>query len=396
MKSASEDTFPRFSSISTDDPALARARELVDRVINGAGQPPSMPSLIADRIEQKIITAPETCGAMTEHLVAREFRVGRRAARQVSRILQLRGVMEPRRGGNGLGGLRIARPSYSDLSGVLGSEANLIASPCAVLDARRCLLPAITDTNDALHAFVGAVLNLSVPAPGMTSDVARGARSTSQSNWLADRMLGEIETQPTDNVYLGSVAHLSERYGVSLDVVVEAVRILVDAQRVNVRRGRSGGIYSCVPHGGRALHVANAYFAAHEVSAEDCRRLLDQINIGMIELARQKRDAAGLERAERSFHDMLHAPDPTSLGKIWYGFIRDIAEMCGNPVLHFMARALAASILMRRTREAELPAAAARELLAASQQILDHLRYRCDIPVERAQARCQQALENYW
>lgn len=93
---------------------------------------------------------------------------------------------------------------------------------------------------------------------------------------------------------------------------------------------------------------------------------------------------------------MQHAANGTDLGRAWYSFIRDIADMAANPTLHFLARALASSILMRRTRSAELPDAAARELLAASAQILEHLDETRAAPVVAAQSRCQKALENYW
>lgn len=50
----------------------------------------------------------------------------------------------------------------------------------------------------------------------------------------------------------------------------------------------------------------------------------------------------------------------------------------------------------RALHVAELPDAAAGELLAASALIMDHLGDARQAPVPAAQSRCQKALENYW
>lgn len=179
-------------------------------------------------------------------------------------------------------------------------------------------------------------------------------------------------------------------------MAVEAVRILADARIVKVRRGRAGGVFASASGTGCALHVANAYLATQRVSTADCREVLDQINTGMIELARQRRTLEGPNRIRYAFVQMQQANNGTALGTAWYSFIREIADMAANPLMHFMARALASSILMRRTRSAALPDDAARELLSASVQILDHLDDACQAPIVAAQSRCQKALENYW
>lgn len=381
---------------NTDTPTLARARELFGYVINGHDEIVSTSSGIADRIEQRVCVAPATFGAFTETALSREFCVGRRIARQTSRVLQLRGIMEPRRGGNGLGGLWVMEPSLDRTLAAVGAEVGLAGFAAAKAEARRWLIPTGAGTNDALARLVRSLLDANNHAATDPIDARLSLEPGNQAHRLATRLLGELALMPPDQAHLGSVASISSAYGVSFEVVVEAIRTLTDAQRVEVSRGRGGGVFSCASRAGLALHVTNAYLAAHEITTKACRHALDSINLGMIELARERKTAAGLERVEQSFRHMQEAPDATTLGKTWYGFIRDIADMSGNPVLHFLARALAASILMRRTRSAELPDAAARELLAASQQILDHLRQARSVTVEEAHLRCQQALENYW
>ncbi|HQS95505.1 hypothetical protein [Novosphingobium sp. 17-62-19] len=383
--------------LALDTPSLARARELFGQVINGPGMRPSTSSSIADRIEQVVCNGPDLLRPITEGVLSREFKVGRRIVRQTSRILQLRGILEPRRGGNGLGGLWVVTPTLDQALSAVGEELDLCGPADTVEEAGKWLAPAVAGRDDALGQMLRSLLKQNLRASaGVQSASAISLRADSLAGWLAARLLDEITLSRASEVALGSLASISADYGVSLEIAVEAVRILTDAQQVEVRRGRSGGVFSTAPQTGRALHIANAYLATNGVSASACREVLDNINTGMIELARERCSADGLVRIQRSFHLMQHAANGTELGKAWYGFIRDIADMADNPLLHFVARALASSILMRRTRSAELPDEAARELLAASRQILDHIGNAPAAPIISAQSRCQKALENYW
>jgi DNA-binding FadR family transcriptional regulator len=392
-------TCKRIKSMSTqspvglaggDTPSLARARELFGRVINGGYENPSTSSSIADRIQQRVCVAPENVRSFTETVISQDFGVGRRMARQTSRILQLRGIVTPRRGGNGLGGLWVATPSLEQTLAAAGAEIDFRGSDDAIGEAQSRLLPAVADRDDALALLVRSLLLGDGFPPADAVDMH------CQASRLAGHLQDEIALSPGIENPLGSLASIAMRFEVSLEIAIEAVRLLADAQLVEVRRGRSGGVFSRPAHAGRALHMVNAFLATNRISTTNCRQVLDRINIEMIELARDRKTSKGLDLVENSFKEMQQAANATELGKAWYGFIRDIADMAGNPVLHFLARAVASSILMRRTRSAELPDAAARELLAASQHILDHLRSGRAVAVDRAQTRCQRALENYW
>ena len=377
----------------SDTPASARGRELFGNVVNGGSEGNSTSSTIADRVEQLVCGAPDKNLVITEASISRNFGVGRRVARQVNRILQQRGIMEPRRGGHSLGGLRIVEPDLEHTQYVIQSEMAKSATAAELKEADHWLAPAINDVARPLAGFVQSVLH-SGTGPRPDHDFRFGLGS--QAGTLVDVLLAEMATRHHDDPFLGSIAHIAVKHDVSLDIAVEAVRILSDAQRVDLRRGRGGGVYLTRPKAGRALHVANAFLATSMISPSECRRVLDKVNLAMIELARQRRNQNGLICIDASFYQMQNAPNPTSLGLAWYAFIREIADMSANPLLHFMARTLASSILMRRTRSAELPASAARALLQASQQIRDHLRGENACSVEAAQMQCQRALENYW
>lgn len=382
-------------ALAFDNPPLARARELFRRVINEHSEVLSTSSKIADRLEQRICNFGPGNRPVTEAAIAEEFGVGRRVVRQTSRILRHRGILTPRRGGNGAGGLWALPPNLGDTVTTIRAELDLgsQAGRLASAEAAHCLMPALTERHDPLAGFIRSLLNGS-DAPEQAQCAIQRAESLAQ--WLAARLLDEVSISGKANAALGSLANIASDYGVSIEVAVEAARILTDAQKVAVRRGRGGGLYALDMGPGRSLHITNAFLAASDVSTDDCREVLDHINTAMIEIAGQRRTAEGLDRIRRSFNLMQHAPNGTDLGRAWYSFIRDIADMASNPAMHFLARALASSILIRRTRSAELPDVAARELLGASAQILDHLDDARRAPVVAAQSRCQKALENYW
>ncbi len=387
-----------------DTPTLSRARDLFGRVINGHDLGGSTPATVADRIEQSICLTPSPAVVLTEGSVAATFGVGRRVARQTSRILQLRGVMEPRRGGKGKGGLRVCLPGLDQTLDTIRSDIIASNSPAAMEDARQWLQAEIAGQDDPLGRLVRAMLQdapvQQTRAPCQTqaslptwSELEEPA---SRGHRLAAKLRQQIALLPPGETFLGSLASIAEAHDTSLEVAVEAVRILADAQHVVMRRGRGGGVFACEPQAGRALHMINAFIAANAVSPDRCRAVLNRANIGMIDLARARQDARYLDRVERSFQKMQQAPNATVLGQNWYGFIRDIADMSGNGVLHFIARAMAGSILIRRTRSADLPEAAARELFEASRQIHAHLIGGSQDAPNEAQWRCQLALQDYW
>lgn len=374
-----------------DTPVLARARELFLGVVRGEGHTGSTAAELADRIEQQLsLLVPESC-TLTEGSIATRYGVGRRIARQTSRVLQQRGIMQPRRGGKGLGGLWAVVPELNQIVSAVHAEIDPADRKAAAEEASFWLRPALKAQVSAPTELFDRLLR---DGSG-TGDGSRYAKPT-QASWVASCLIEDIETTSPDDVCLGSLAAVSLRYDVSLEVVVEAVRMLEDQHQVVLKRGRRGGIYRAIPRQGKALHMTNAFLAGRQASPADCRAHLDAVNYAMIELACQRRDDEGVLRVRQAFAAMEQARDATALGKAWYSFIREIADLAGNPILHFFARALAGSILMRRVRSSELPDLAARELFDASRLILDNILNHRDAGNKEAHLRCQFALENYW
>lgn len=376
-----------------DTPVLARARELFGNVVRGKGHICSTAADLADRIEQHLSSTITTTDNLTETLIASRYKVGRRVARQVSRVMQHRGIMEPRRGGNGMGGLWAVVPDPDAIVSALHAEIDDCDPTVAAKEAVVWLAPTLTLQIDASTELVRRLL-------GHMSAASRDTRllhtRSTQAEWVASCIVSDAQGHSAPGAYLGSLAAIAERYGISLEVAVEAVRILEDHQQVVLKRGRQGGVFLAGPRQSKALHMTNAFLAGHHASPKRCRLLLDAVNYAMIELACQRRDDQGVLRVQQSFKSMEQARNPTALGTAWYSFIRDIADLAGNPILHFTARALAGSILLRRVSSAELPDAAARELFDASRLIMDNIVSHSDSGNKEAHLRCQFALENYW
>lgn len=230
-------------ALALDNPQLARARELFRRVINEHGDLSSTSSMIADRVEQRICNSGPLARPITEAMIASQFGVGRRIVRQTSRILRQRGILMPRRGGNGLGGLWTLPPDIFGTVSCIHAELDLGsgAGRQALDEAAQWLLPSLDDRHDPLAEFVRLLLTASG-----TPQLQHGQvhRSHNLAEWLAGRLLDELALSHDGNAALGPMADIASDYGVSMEVAVEATRILSDAQKVEVRRGRAGGVYA--------------------------------------------------------------------------------------------------------------------------------------------------------
>jgi DNA-binding FadR family transcriptional regulator len=376
-----------------DTPVLARARELFGNVVRGEGHVCSTAADLADRIEQHLSSTMTKNDNLTEALIASRYKVGRRVARQVSRVLQHRGIMEPRRGGNGMGGLWAVVPNPDAIVLALHGEIDQSDPKAAAKEAMVWLEPALTVDTDASTDLVKRLLAHMAVTPG---DTPVYRPHSTQAQHVASCVVQAAQSNACQDAHIGSLTVIADRYGISLEVAVEAMRILEDHQQVVLKRGRQGGVFLAGPRQSRALHMTNAFLIGNHASPMRCRLLLDAVNYAMIELACQRQDDLGVSRVQHSFKSMEIARNSTELGKAWYSFIRDIADLAGNPILHFTARALAGSILLRRVSSAELPDAAARELFDASRLIMDNIVSHSDSGNKEAHLRCQFALENYW
>lgn len=382
-----------------DSPVAERSRQLFAYVAATENRTPPSASLLADRIEQYLHSehvSDQPCRKpATEAELSRTFGVGRRLVRQASRLLQQRGVARPQRGGGGTGGLKPSMPEPMQVAQALADAVRHESDRRAVDDARSFLLPLISRDNGPLAGLLRGTLTC------LESGAARdGVRMQSggQAWRLAEELSRRMRETPSapDALFLGSLDSIALQHDTSLEIAVEAVRLLEDRQTVALRRGRAGGVFATTGSTSQVAHMANAFFATSGVSTDECHRILSAINVEMIGLAARRATPVALERTRAALEAMAEAKTATEIGISWYPLQREFATMAESPVLHLVSRCLAASLLLRRLRTAELPDAGARELLDASRIIAGNLARGHERGNRREHWRCQRVLAQHW
>lgn len=374
-----------------------RARQLFSAIVSARPASSAGPSRLADKVEQWLWTCPSPRKGLTEAELCDTFGIGRRMARQTARVLEQRGVMIPHRGGKGSGGLRPAIPSAEQAAHVLADAVYGDISPRAMTEARDLLVPVINCKDDALSLWLRKTIDQMghQPRPIPESDASGSSR---KSQAVAASLLSELASASRHGgtVHLGSLDAIADRYDARLEIVVEAVRILEDGQKVVLQRGRGGGVLGCFGSASQAARMANAFLASHDVPLETCRKMLERINIGMIDLACRRGAERNLDGVNLALAMMERARSATDVGLAWYPLQREIAVLAESPVLHVLAQCLAGTLLLRRLTCADLPDNEARELLDASKRIAGNLKKGTagiNAPQHR---RCQNALSVSW
>ena len=142
---------------------------------------------------------------------------------------------------------------------------------------------------------------------------------------------------------------MSERYEVSVALIVQAVRLLEDCGVLQLRKGRLGGIdLTGERNSAQAILAANAYFTTHSVSVADCDSLVRTSNIAIIERAAQC-ESVSLDSVEQALSAMRHADEPTAVGMQWYALQCVLSDRAGNAPLHLLVKCLAAYVVRVRT-----------------------------------------------
>jgi DNA-binding FadR family transcriptional regulator len=349
---------------------------------------------LADDIEWLVSTRGFEPGVRlgTERELAQHFSVGPRVVRQACRSLTARGTIEPRRGN--AGGFIVAETSEG-----------------RVVDAFVDALPANGNRDDAIDALktVGATLGQQRGAAAQfaLSALRRasegGPRSVASPcrSGLAETIARKIESDlefwtHACGIRTGVLEAMSERYEVSVALIVQAVRLLEDCGVLQLRKGRLGGIdLTAERNSAQAILAANAYFATHSVSIADCDSLVRMLNIAIIERA-ARCESVSLDSIEQALSAMRHADDPTAVGMQWYALQRALSERAGNAPLHLLVKCLAAYVVRVRTCRSSLDDAQAGTLVGASERIVANMRRGSTAGSAEAHLACQEALGASW
>lgn len=113
---------------------------------------------------------------------------------------------------------------------------------------------------------------------------------------------------------LGGAEDLMERYGVSLLVLRQAVRVLEESGAVRMQRGRYGGLFVARPSREIAVSRALRHLRISRLSQENAAAFLIELLLGCISLARSRATRAALDNFAAAIKQ-IRAP-----------FLTDVAE----------------------------------------------------------------------
>ena len=130
---------------------------------------------------------------------------------------------------------------------------------------------------------------------------------------------------------LGGAGELIERYGVSLLVLRQAVRVLEECAAVRMERGRNGGLFIAKPSRETALARARQHLEAASLSVTDARAFLLELLLACLSLARSRATPASIERCRLAVSlaraEFLADADETR------ALCGAIADLANNPAL---------------------------------------------------------------
>lgn len=382
------------ASTAVSDAVSSRSRQLFSYITASENYAAPKASVLADLIEPQILAQPPGAVFGLQAELARDLAIGRRLMRQASRLLQERGMLTARRGGGGAGGLVSRAPDRRTV--VLRLAATLLGGPVApgIADAKALMPRLFADASSPLARLMLDVIACLESNPSRLPDMEGGQAAQRLAVLLAEQYgLGAGDSPPC---FIGSLDTIADQAGTSLEVAVEAVRLLEERQLVVLTRGRGGGVHSAAGGAAQASRMCNAYLAGHGVSVTQCDTVLHAINIEMINLACRRSAGKDQGNIQAALAAMASAPRSTDLGLGWFLLQRSIADLADSPVLHLFARCLSSSIVLRRLRSPDLPDAEARELLDASLLITHNVSAGKTTGNRHAHLRCQKALESYW
>jgi DNA-binding FadR family transcriptional regulator len=146
-------------------------------------------------------------------------------------------------------------------------------------------------------------------------DYAAFSSPKSRADLLTREILRDARTFGwKEGTRLGGAEDLMERYGVSLLVLRQAVRVLEESGAVRMQRGRNGGLFVARPSREIAVGRAVRHLRAAPLAAEDATAFLVELLLACLSLARSRATGALLDRLAATV-ERTRAP-----------FLADIAE----------------------------------------------------------------------
>lgn len=143
---------------------------------------------------------------------------------------------------------------------------------------------------------------------------------------------------------LGSAGDLLNRYGVSLLVLRQAVRVLEECSAVRMERGRHGGLFIAKPSRETAISRARRHLHAARLSVENARAFLVELLLTCLSMARRRASTASLD-ACRATIQQIRAPFFCDAAET-HQLCSAIAALASNPALTIFIEVLEEFVLI--------------------------------------------------
>jgi DNA-binding FadR family transcriptional regulator len=223
------------------------------------------------------------------------------------------------------------------------TKADAAAADTRIRQEHRDLVDAIIDGDVALaQRLAGEHLE------GITSLLLGSARNdhawasrqpiardeAKQAEVLADRMRQDLAGMGLAvGTIVGSEADLRERYGVSRQILREAVRLLEHHGVAVMRRGLGGGLAVGQPDPRAAIEAVSVYLQYRDVDVSDLRSVRNAVELACIDQVISRRHEPAVAERLQVALDIDSGGTAEDLLASVHSVHRELAELTGNPVL---------------------------------------------------------------
>ncbi|HEX3706127.1 MAG TPA: FCD domain-containing protein [Mycobacteriales bacterium] len=155
-----------------------------------------------------------------------------------------------------------------------------------------------------------------------------------QAELLAERIRSDLaESGLPVGAIVGSESDLRQRYGVSRQILREAVRLLEHHGVAVMRRGPGGGLAIGEADPAAAVEAIAAYLQFREVAVADLRCVRDAIELACVDqVVDGREDPQVIRRLSEALEVDLRGSSADLIGSV-HSIHRELAELTGNPVL---------------------------------------------------------------
>jgi DNA-binding FadR family transcriptional regulator len=148
---------------------------------------------------------------------------------------------------------------------------------------------------------------------------------------LAGRDVGSV---------IGSESEILLKYGVSRQILREAVRLLEHHGVATMRRGPGGGLTVAQSDPWASIEAISVYLQHQSVDVADLRAVRNAIELACIDQVVGRKDDPEVARQLRAALDTEHAKSTAELVASVHDVHRKLAELTGNPVLSLFLNVL--------------------------------------------------------